>query len=111
MEKENLWFPPNPRDPLIVPPEVEEIWTNTAYALADCGVDTRILDEIYEMAKLYTDNYEAFSQRRDQFLTFFENYISNEENKASLTKSVSEMIKDCNKFPLEITCKLGFDFE
>jgi hypothetical protein len=102
------WTPTNPREPWVLTHEIEQLWTSTAYALAECGVENRILEETYEMAKTYTDDRYAFEPLHTQFLVFFHNYISNQTNKARLTTVVGNWLNEGNQFPFEIRHPLGF---
>ncbi len=103
------WTPINPREPWALTHEMEQMWTHTTYALAECGVENNILDETYEMAKSYTDDRATFGLRLSQFLVFFNNYISNEDNKTRLTNTVADWLNQGNQFPFEIRQSLGFD--
>ena len=109
MQQANKWTPSNPRDPEVLTHEVEDLWTLTAYALAECGVEHRILNKIYEMAKSYTDNRQDFGLYHFQFIAFFKDYLSNKDNKARLTTVVGDWLKEGNQFPFEIRYPLGFD--
>ncbi len=80
-----------------------------AFELVEYGVESRILDDNYEMAHLYADNILTFEDQLNQFLVFFHNYISNEGNKTRITSFVGNLLNMGSKLPFEIRHPLGFD--
>jgi hypothetical protein len=93
------------------------MWANTAYALAECGVDNHNLYITYQVLRCHTNPYDIDiigSENNRQlyarpFWVFFEDFISNEENKARLTNVVGNFLNAGHQLPADIRWELGFD--
>jgi hypothetical protein len=103
------WTPRNPRPAFSLIRDGEIKWTSAAKFFHSCGMDNRIVEEVYEMGKLYTDNREAVYQPLEQFLNFFQEYISDEENNVRITTLAANWLNEGKILPFEICKRLGFE--
>ncbi len=95
--------------------ELMIIWANATSALAECGVENHNLYITYQVLRYYTNTQNIIVAENNRelyarpFWVFFDDFISNDENKARLTNVVGNFLNAGRQLPSDIRWDLGFD--